>query len=81
MLAASSAVWLAVMSCASSSADDAGQEKPKVTFEDHVLPILGIEFVRIVVRLIRRSRAFVDPGANHTLLFCRQRRTTFGHFV
>ena len=40
MLAASSAVWLAVMSCASSSADDAGQEKPKVTFEDHVLPIL-----------------------------------------
>ncbi len=40
MLAASSAVWLAVMSCASSSADDAGKEKPKVTFEDHVLPIL-----------------------------------------
>jgi len=40
MLAASSAVWLAVMSCASSSPDDAGKETPKVTFEDHVLPIL-----------------------------------------
>ena len=40
MLAASSAVWLAAMSCASSAADDAGKEKPKVTFEDHVLPIL-----------------------------------------
>ena len=39
-LAALSAVLLAVMSCATSAADDAGKENPKVTFEDHVLPIL-----------------------------------------
>ena len=39
-LAALTAALLAAMSCASSATDDAGKEKTKVTFEDHVLPIL-----------------------------------------
>ena len=34
------AVLHVMMSCHSLAADDAGKEKPKVTFEDHVLPIL-----------------------------------------
>lgn len=39
-LAVLSAVLLATMFCAASAAEDEGKEKPKITFEAHVLPIL-----------------------------------------
>ena len=39
------------------------------------------EIVRVVVSRVGGSGAVVDPRADHSLLFCRERRPAFGHLV